>query len=506
MIFKIKNWNQNSKLNLIVFALLFFYLNALLLRLIIFQLNWNLDWEPTDGDHLNFSRRIAANLPIYLDPKNGTVLSVYNPFYHLVLNAVYGGNQNFIRARFLALIFFCALCILLIIQVWRHTYNWQRKILLILIFFPPIDNLTLDFLQISPSSMLALLFLSTGIMYASNQSKLNIIFIVFISFLSFLTFCTKQQGIVLFAIIFLCLSINEKSKKFLFLYTLSFLFFCLLFYLFYNHLLAKDYNLFEATLVEPKNIIITYWKLGILRFTKTCFLFMPIVLFHFYQRHKSGLGFKKLDFWEASILLHIPFLLYVLQNGGGGANYFATLWISIFMFFVKELSKYRDLKDESKSLKKPYMLKILNYSLVIWFILAVTLNFNTFHNIRYPNFLVKQNMMTLESRISDEVKNLGKCNALANRNIGVILDSQCKVDLEGSATFQSAWNKRNSINKKFILDNIKSKNYQIILTGIQPFPPDIESSIDRHYILVFDSTVNLYFGNTGVQKLFVPKS
>jgi len=55
------------------------------LRYIASILTFPYQWEPTDGDHLNFAHRIAEGLPIYLPLKSGQVLSIYAPLYHTLI-------------------------------------------------------------------------------------------------------------------------------------------------------------------------------------------------------------------------------------------------------------------------------------------------------------------------------------------------------------------------------------------------------------------------------------
>ena len=61
---------------------------------------------------------------------------------------------------------------------------------------------------------------------------------------------------------------------------------------------------------------------------------------------------------------------------------------------------------------------------------------------------------------------------------------------------------RNSI----IKNNIISKHYALIVTGIQKYPPDVQQLIIQNYVPAFHSSMNIYYDKLGEIILYVPKS
>jgi hypothetical protein len=48
------------------------------------------------------------------------------------------------------------------------------------------------------------------------------------------------------------------------------------------------------------------------------------------------------------------------------------------------------------------------------------------------------------------------------------------------------------------------KKYDLISDGINKFPSDVSLLIELYYARIYSSEVNLYYGNTGFQNVYVP--
>lgn len=498
--------NFESKKTLILknlILLVFIFLFIKLIKLIYFQTMWPHDWEPTDGDHLNFSQRLHENKAIYSNPEKGYVLSLYNPLFHMIIDYTTNGNASFLEARLIVLAYFLTYLSILLYFTSKNMNKIFKISLIFLIIFPPIPDLILDLIQITPTSLLGLMFLITGLFVEKYHNSGKIIHIFVISVFCIFTFLVKQQGIILIPTVFVFYLLKTNLRKYLITFTFFIVIIYLAFLIIFNSQLAENYNIFKATLVDPKNILITYWKLGVLRFLQSFIILLPLLILVYVSKFKNIKNLKKINFWELSVLLHAPFLLYILQNGAGGANYFFTFWISLVMVFILYFNDFETFKsNERNRLLSP----ATYFSVISLLIFSAAVNYHSIERVKYPKDDIAQNMTQMIDKISFYTKNFTNCTALANRNIGVLLNSHCDITMEGSATFQSAWNSKNVLNKSFVLGKIKCKQYNIILTGIQHYPPEVEDLIEKNYNLVYSTEVNFYFGSTGLQSLYIPNT
>jgi hypothetical protein len=94
---------------------------------------------------------------------------------------------------------------------------------------------------------------------------------------------------------------------------------------------------------------------------------------------------------------------------------------------------------------------------------------------------------------------------LTNRNVGMLVQTSVNVENEGSSLFQYAWLSDMYFNRDTIITSIREKKYDFITTGIQDYPEDVMSEINKNYKTIFINEVNLMYGNTGIVCTYVPK-
>jgi hypothetical protein len=235
----------------------------------------------------------------------------------------------------------------------------------------------------------------------------------------------------------------------------------------------------------------------------------PIFMLSLYSAYSRIKINKQISFWETSILCHIPFLFFILRNGGGGQNYFTTMWISMMMTIILYLKKNQEFFipffNDIESIKKRMLkAKITLYLFLLYtLIFSLYMNFNFINIIKFPSNKIEYN----QAKFYDQVRFYApknNCKALVYRNSFAFVVAGCDIDMEGATTFDYAWHYPKTFPKSYILEGISCKKYDLISNGISKFPSDVSLLIESNYIKVYSSTVNLNYGNLGIQNIYIP--
>jgi len=209
---------------------------------------------------------------------------------------------------------------------------------------------------------------------------------------------------------------------------------------------------------------------------------------------------KILSIWEISCVLHVPLLILILGNGGGGPNYFFTFWISLVVACFEVISRGASTRP---------MLKLA-------FLGLVSVNFAFSVAASSSELLVQErptnHLVELMDANYQQVSNLGRLSSrdggtvLTNRNVGAFVSAGMRIENEGAIMFSYAWLHPKSFNREKVLERVQKKQYSYILSGLQPFPEDLFQTILANYEVYSDYETNLYMGRVGVQTIWRPKS
>ena len=289
------------------------------LRYIASILAFPYQWEPTDGDHLNFAHRIAQGLPIYLSLKSGQVLSIYNPLYHTLIAILGGPHAGMILGRSIALIAWVLIPIGVFV-FYRHRWGmFYALIAAIFIMLPPERMMLIYMVQVSPDVLMAFLFFATLLLAERCTEKTEARWWEWASIgvLACLCFLAKQQGIIALASAGVYLLIRRVRFNSLLWTTGGFLFIFIISSTYFQWMNHGEY--FRATLFDLHKIMIVTPGLARQRFVD--FLFNKNRFF--FACICAGLALvifriSRLTVWQVSFFLHIPFLLKILGNEGGG--------------------------------------------------------------------------------------------------------------------------------------------------------------------------------------------
>lgn len=466
--------------------------------------NYRFEWEPTDGDHLNFIVRILYSKPIYVDKAAGWVLSIYNPLYHYVVamcTEVIGTSDGVLKtARQLSIIFVLAPigAFITINNRKNETPIFVTFFFAILLLYPTTKMYLVDLVNVSPNSFLIFFFFLAGLIidkYFSSNSR-NYALGFFLSILVVLVYLTKQQGIIIFPLYALTIILLKESPKvklrhFLILFLAVAAGVGLLEYL-------HDGIFLQSTLIDVSRMVRSNYEVSLERYLDFFInnaVFITAALFYVYRSAKK----RKFDVWSLSFLLHIPFLLKILGNAGGGNNYFGTFWVTLVVISYKLIL---DLQKEARVYAVNFTAFLLGANALFGIVLL---------NKDLDTFLApsKEVELTYEMHLKTVADVLSKApyNAkiLANRNIGSLVTLGVDISIEGSSTFNYLRLIGNLYDSQMILRNVFDKKYDLIFTGIQRYPADIEIAIAQNYKIVKVSAVNLYFGKMGEISIYSPR-
>jgi hypothetical protein len=494
----------------ILFIVIFFITIGQYINYINAIIHFSYDWEPTDGDHLNFAHRLARGLPIYMPMSSGKVLSIYNPLYHAIVAISGGQNSSLNFARIISFIFWLAIPVSAFFYFQKKHNVFYGIIVALFIWLPPEPTMLIEVVQVSPNSTMPFFFFCT-LLYAEKCSKQNIVnwwswFLL--GTLISLTYLSKQQGIIVTPIVFIFLLIRRIKILNLFFVIIS-----VFFVLGISTLYLEGTNsgqFLRMTLLDLPKILHSSYRLAFHRlllflfhnFAFTICVFFSIITFY-----------KSLSIWQISLICHIPFLLKILGNAGGGITYCLSLWISMVIISLDYINSKKALHFPIKFEKTSILnyIRLLNYNKIILFLLCVNISIGTisinrdFNSIYLPTPKLNSLMNNYYRSIDSLITNKDNIKILTNRNVGMLVQSNVNVENEGSSLFQYAWFSDFYFNRDLILTSIREKRYDFITTGIQDYPADVKLEINKYYKIILINEINLLYGKTGFVNTYVPK-
>lgn len=449
------------------------------------------DWEPTDGDHLNFARRLARGLPIYSRMHDGAVISIYNPAYHYLLAAL-GRQLNFATARLISICFLLA-CPIAVFLYFRNKWGIFLSLLCSMALLVPYKSrFIFSLTNISPNSMCGFLFLISLLLadygIRSKESKR----FVFSAVVAVLCFLSKQQGVIAGLVVLVAL-VFEKNKKGL----VTFIFSGVLVLMTFGLLIEvkNSFLFFRTTIIDVGHIMHPSMEYAFYRFKRFCInnvgYIISLVLLGVVCIRK-----KNLSIWLISTILHIPFLLLILGNEGGGPDYFLSFWISVVVCIFDLLEKNQ---------------KKINIFLICLLMIATNSSFALVNNsitlerqIK-PDQEMKILMESNYKKISELIDTIKPRRVLTSRSIGCLVAAGVLVENEGCTMFGYSWLVPEYFNKNNILDSVQQQKYDVIVSGQFPYPKDLQEIIDKYYVVCLRFNTNYIFGEIGEQTVWCPR-
>lgn len=474
------------------------------------------DWGASDGDHLNFAHRIAKGLQIYFPLEAGQVLSIYNPLYHAFVAAIGAGEPSMNLARSISLIFWILIpltAFLVYRKEWGYSYSALAAIFILL---PSEPYMLLDIVNVTPDSMMGFLFIATLILAERYANRLETPWRswLWLGAVAALCFLAKQQGIVAIACVTLFLLARRVPLKNIGWMLFGFLF---VFSIAYVYLQAANSGQYlQATIFGLKQIMpykpeLAESRLYAFMISHNAAVTVTAVL----ALVTVALRMSKLTVWQVSFVLHLFYLLQVLGNGGGGPNYFLTMWITMVLMSVGLIASV--LKGTGK-ISTPYfsiadsLQGQVNWAAKILLVgIFISISVGTVSIHRQLNASVIPSP-ELEKLMEDYYQAVGKlvqerpsARILTNRNIGALVANGANVENEGSTMFQYAWAHGEIFQPDVVISAVRAKQYDLIVTGIQPYPKIIGDEITKNYRVVLQAPEILSVGGVGFATIYSPK-
>jgi hypothetical protein len=229
------------------------------------------------------------------------------------------------------------------------------------------------------------------------------------------------------------------------------------------------------------------------------FFFIVCVSYSFYISMKQEKPFYKFSIWQISFIVHLPFLLAILGNGGGGPNYFLSMWITIVILCFDQIIVR---KSASSS-------KLTTHLLLFGLLVNSCIGIRTINKeidaISLPTPKMEGMMQEYYQSVAGLVAGRTNLNILTHRNIGAFVATDTQITNEGCTMFSYAWHFPSIFNRESILSQIKHKKFDFISTGLQEYPEEVQNEITKNYRPALTKEVNLYFGKIGPATVFVPK-
>lgn len=470
------------------------------------------DWGPSDGDHLNFAHRLAQGLPIYLSMKDGYVLSIYTPLYHGLIALLGGAHASLVFARSLSLLFW-VLSPLLIFFYFRKDWGYlYATIAAIFIWLSAEPGMLMTAVYVTPTTMMFFLFLST-LVYGSDcveKDKTYWWYWVALGVISALCYLAKQQGVIAITCIVAFMVIRGVAFRKVALVLLGFLFIFITSTIYFESTNSGHY--LNATLFDLSRIMTGNQSLARSR------LFDFLVLHNWAFTICVVLSFGllllrkvRLDIWHVSFILHIPLLLSILKNGGGGPDYFLTFWITMILISLNIIrvfdyhllaTTHADKSNNANCLRLiPNLLLML---LLGNGLQASSLILHELDTFPMPTQKLENLMGDYEREIGQLVVGNPQAKALTNRNIGALIVNNVDVENEGSTLFQYLWVQQSNTNRDSLLAKIKAREFDLITTGIQAYPIEIQNAIVSNYKVALTREVVFFAGHTGNVSVYIP--
>jgi len=457
------------------------------------------DWEPTDGDHINFATRIAEHLPIYLPLKSGYVLSIYNPLYHYILGFLHKVFSVPMMEAGRIISILCWLgCGFIAFLFYKKQFSvYKAAIISLLFLLPTMGGLLLEMVNVSPNSLMVFLFLASMLIMSTclNQKIEKWTPWALAGLLCSLCFFAKQQGLIAFASCFVGLLIYRPPLRHFLAFTLSAGIVAIsgIAYLEFN----SHGEYLNGVLVNVSKIMVWSNDLAHTRFDGFLlnhFCFTICIFTSFWYVIKNRI---KPNLWQISIIVHLPLLYKILGNGGGGPNYLVTFWFC-FVACSAELLRGTQIQSEKK---RTWMFDLL----LVNSFAALVLGHLSLNQTSPIDAELKEKMAKSYKSVENLVAHLTEPKILAYRNIGSLLHAGVKIDLEGATEFDYAWQHKDVFNTAIILDAIESRKFDFIFSGFQAYPADVQAEIDKSYELAQTIEMNTLYGKLGGMKVYKPK-
>lgn len=502
---------------MIFFAIAIFCL-ATYLHYIAAVVAFPYDWEASDGDHLNFAHRIAQGLPIFVDMKAGQVLSIYNPLYHALVALVGGADAGMSLARGISLLFLllCPLTVFFYyVKRWGYFYS---VIAAIFILLPSEPSMLLDIVQVSPNSTMAFLFLGALILAENCMEAPSVSWWrwVLLGAMAALCFLAKQQGIVAIGSIAIFLMIKRVGIQKIALVLMGFLIVFVASCAYLEWVNAGHY--LHATIFDLKQLMSYYYDPVLAKARLYAFIIQNNAAFTvsvLVSLVAVTFRVTRLSIWQVSFILHLYFLLNILGNGGGGPNYFLTLWISMVMISVGLIHQYvrapqSILSSHFRITEKGqgYISSLAKILLIILFVNISMGSISIYRQIRasvFPTASLENSMKEYYQAVGEIVRTKFNAKVLTNRNVGALVAKNASVENEGSTMFQYAWIHGEIFQPDVVLTAIKEKKYDLIATGIQDYPVAVKTEIEANYKVALVKEEILSLGNVGLSTIYIPK-
>ena len=530
------------------------YINAVIL--------FPYEWGPSDGDHLNFAHRLAKGLPIYFSMKTGSVLSIYTPLFG-------GEHASMAVARIISFLFWLASPLLVGCYFRKRWGYFYAGLAAVLIWISPEPYMLMTAVYVTPTTTMAFLFLAALIYcnYCLEEAKNSFWQWPLLGIITALCYLAKQPGIIAIASVFFIVLIRGLSAQKIGLILIGFIFVFIPSTIYLE--VSNSGQYLNATFFDLNKI--TNGGISLSRHRIFDFLFYHhwaftlCVIISFYLLWLRQI---KIDIWHVSFLLHVPLLLFILKNGGGGADYFLSFWIVIVLInigLIKNFWSNFEISKNKSEITKRNLKKLgglpATLLCIIVIIAAILLNFwiaiilvsfgftkkgkdffkilinkirlrqknlidlprlliallfingatasisivNEMQNFPMPTNAMQNLMRSYDNEIGKLVSSKSSVLALTNRNIGALVSHNINVENEGSTQFQYLWHLQTESNRKSLISKIKAKNFDLITTGLQSYPEEIQRSIKENYKLAFNSEIVLNSGKTGVVFVYIPK-
>lgn len=474
------------------------------------------DWGASDGDHLNFAHRIANGLQIYFPLEAGQVLSIYNPLYHAFVAAIGAGEPSMSLARSISLIFWMLIPLTAFFtyrKQWGYSYSALAAIFIML---PSEPYMLLDIVNVTPDSMMGFLFIATLILaerYA-NHSETSWKSWLLLGVVAALCFLAKQQGIIAIGCVTVFLLVRGIGLKNIGLVLLGFLLVFSIAYVYLEAVNSGQYlqaTIFGLKQIMPDDPALAESRLNAFMISNNAVFTVTAVL----SLATVALRMRNLSIWQVSFVLHLFYLLQILGNGGGGPNYFLTMWITMVLISVGLIAS---VVNGPEKISTPYFsiadrlqgqVKLAAKILLVGMFLSMSVGTVSIHRQLSASVTPSPE---LEKLMEDYYRAVGvlvqerpNAKILTNRNIGALVAHGANVENEGSTMFQYAWAHGEIFQPSVVITAVREKEYDLIVTGIQPYPRIISDAIAVNYKVALLQPEILSLGNVGLSAIYIPR-
>jgi hypothetical protein len=462
------------------------------------------EWGPSDGDHLNMAHRLAQGLPIYLSMDAGKVLSIYTPLYHALIAFIGGEDASLGLARFCSLAFWALLPVVVIrYQLKNWGVGYTALAIAALLIAPSLDFMV----HVTPDSLMVLLF-AVAMLEADSCRQANETRWwrwALIGVIAALCYLAKQQGLVAIISLFAFLMLKKATVRYGMFVILGFLTIFIGSTIWLEWLNTGEYlesTLFALRKIMPTNFDLASTRLKVFLLMEHPGLLVGAIGASVYLFWKKKVA---ISIWQVALIVHVPFLLKILSNAGGGDNYFLTLWVTLIFC---SLGIVRGCEEHNASVLMKNKWKLLLPKILILLILfdlsRVALQvYTTNKNTPHPSAWLAEIEARHYKQVGQLINNQPDGKALTRRVVGSMAGTRIRIENEGGAMFDYAWIQ--PLFRDKVLASIKNREYAIIATGMQDYPLEVTSAIEADYTLALVSEANFMMGNVGLMRFYIPK-